>query len=384
LAVKSSKRCPFTNESALMDRWPLQLRTRARLAGQLKTFLLVAIFTTVVAVSVQAAERAPGFIQFSVQDLEGQFIPIGEVEFCLNGGQCIYADIERGFPGHFYLNAADLNPDETYTVMIYTMNVQVIYEIRDWAFVPEDYDRGWDKVLNCEKFLIYPQFHGDPQSRLSFKVDATLNPVWEERAGEGFVIEEPDPLRFPDFVFTAQANTMLGDKFKSNTDAAGGVLSVSPGWQMSGTWRHKYPSVHAWEKGWVTCRELTLTYAQTRYETMEVMTPGRVSDVLFHRVNIAYGLGRMNQAQIHHYSLAAVLSLGGIYDGSKKLQYLDRSYGLLGFGLQARYMKMFLSGGGLEVGAVIEASAIHYAADAAEDDYWFGLAPAISLGVVVF
>jgi len=363
-----------------MHRWFPQLR----LAGQLKIFLLVVILAASGSVSVQAAGREQGFIQFSVQDLDGEFIPIGEVEFCLNGGGCIYADIERGFPGHFYLNSKDLVPEQTYTVMIYTMDVQVIYEIRDWEFIPADYDRGWDKVLNCEKFLIFPQFRGDPGARMSFKVDTTLNPVWEERAGEGFVIEEADPLKFPDFIFTAQVNTILGEKFTSDTSAAGGVISVSAGWQASGTWRHAYPRRHAWDEGWVTCRELTVTYAQNRYETMEIITPGRISDVTYHRVNIAYGLARMNQVQINHYGISALLSLGGIYDGAKKLEFNGRSYGLYGVGLQARYMRMLLSGGGLEVGGVIEASAIYYPTDAADDDFWYGLAPTVSLGVVVF
>lgn len=367
-----------------MQRRICLLRRTAQLAGRLKIFLLVAIIAALGLLPVQAAERAPGFIQFSVQNSASEFIPIGEVEFCVNGGKCIYADIERGFPGHFYLSASDLDEDATYTVMIYTMDVQVIYEVRDWQYVFEDYNRGWDKALNCEKFLIYPQFHGDPQKGLSFKVDATLNPEWEERAGTQFEIEEANPLQFPQFILAAQVNSMLGGNFKSDTNVAGGVISVSPGWQVSGTWRHGYPARYSWEEGWVTCRDLKVTYAQNRYETMEVVTPGRVSDVTFHRVNVAYGLTRMSQSQINHYGAAAVLSVGGIYDGSQALTYLDREYDLLGGGLQAHYQKMFLSSGGLEVGGIIEASAIYYPSKDGDDDFWFGLAPSLSLGVVVF
>lgn len=365
-----------------------QPRKTLRLLASLKICLMAAILAASLPPASDAADRSPGFIQFSVQDLESNFIPIGEVEFCLNDegdtDACIYADIEHGFPGHFYLSAEDLVPERTYTVMIYTMDVQVIYEIRDWVYVPEDYDRGWDKVLNCEKFLIFPQFHGDPAGRLTFKLDTTLNPEWEERAGEGFVIEEADPLKFPDVIVAVQPNSMLGGQFKSDTNAAGGVISVSTGWQISGTWRHGYPQRHRWDEGWVTCRELTVTYAQNRYETKSIMAPGRIGDVTFHRLNLAYGLSRMNQSQINHYGIAALLSVGGIYDGDGKLTYLDRTYGLFGAGVQAHYRKMFLSGGGLEVGAVVEASAVYYPADADSDDFWFGLAPAVSLGVVVF
>ena len=45
---------------------------------------------------------------------------------------------------------------------------------------------------------------------------------------------------------------------------------------------------------------------------------------------------------------------------------------------------MILSGGGLDVGAILEVGAIYYPADVEDDDFWFGLAPTISLGVVVF
>lgn len=368
-----------------MRQCPFQSRHGDRLAGQLKIFLTAAILAALWPVSATAAPGDPGFIQFSVQDRDEKFIPIGEVEFCLNGNSgCVYADIDRGFPGHFYVNAKDLVPGGVYTVMIYTRNVRVIYEMRDWQFVAEDYDRGWDKVLNCEKFLIFPQFRGDPDGRMDFRLDTTLNPVWEQRAGEGLIIEEPDPLRFPDFIFAAQANAMLGGRFKSDTNAAGGVISVATGWQVTGTWRHGYPQRHAWDEGWVTCRELSLTYAQNRYDTAEVVTPGRVSDVIFHRLNLGYGMSRMNQSQVNHYGVAAIVSVGGIFDGGKKLQYLDRRYGLIGVGVQAHYRKMLLSGGGLEVGAVLEAGAIYYPSQADDNDFWFGVAPSASLGVVVF
>jgi len=355
-----------------------------RRADSHPVLLIVAVFAALMSSLAQARELAPGFVQFSVQDATDNFITLGEVEFCLNGGGCLYADIDEAFPGHFYLDTAKLVPDRPYTVMIYNMDVQVIYEVRDWVFHPEDYDQGWDKVLDCEKFLVYPQFHGTRDKRLDFRVDLTLNPVWEERAGAGLVIGEADPHKFPATLFTTQLNSMLGGRFNTDANAAGGVINVSPGWQFSGTWRHHYPHRFAWDQGWLTVRELTVSYTQNRYETKSVMAPGRVSDVTFHRVNIAYGLARMNQSQVNHYGLAAVLSLGGIYDGRQKLSYRGRQYSLWGVGLQARYLKMFASGGGLDVGAVLEGSAVYYPVDARADDFWFGWAAAVSLGVVVF
>ncbi len=71
-----------------------------RLAETISLFLMAAILAAITPASVHAANPAPGFIKFSVQDLESNFIPIGEVEFCLNNvtatDNCLYADIERG------------------------------------------------------------------------------------------------------------------------------------------------------------------------------------------------------------------------------------------------------------------------------------------------
>ncbi|MCB1182960.1 hypothetical protein KDM41_05965 [bacterium] len=357
----------------------------ARHAGTAATFRIFLAAALLAALPAWSAAARPGlgFLQFSVQDLEGEFIPIGEVEFCLDDADgCLYADIDRGFPGHFNINSQDLLPDRDYTVMIYTMDVRVIYEIRGWRFVPEDYDRGWDKVLNCEKFLVYPQFRGDPQGRMEFRIDVTLNPVWEERAGAAFTIEEPDPLKFPDVLFTAQIVGQLGDRFGEDPEA--GVIGASAGWQLGLTWRHGYPERHVWDEGWVTSRELTLSYGQNRYETASIMAPGRTGDVTFHRLEVSYGLSRMSQSQVLHYGVAAVLSLGGIYDGHDVLKYLDRTYHLRGVGVRGHFRKMFLSGGGLEVGAVLEAGAVYYPADTDQHDFWSGLAPTASLGLVVF
>jgi hypothetical protein len=362
-----------------------QPRGNAGPTEHLKTFLWTAILAALWCASPAGARQAPAHLQFSVQDRLDQFIPIGEVEFCRNGdSDCLYADIDRGFPGHFTLKANELVPGASYTVMIYTMNVQVIYEMRDWVYLPADYDPGWDKLLNCNKFLVFAQFRGDPRQRLAFRVDTTLNPVWEERAVTEMVISEADPTRFPALLFAAEGTTMLGGRFSEDVSAAGGVVSVSPGLLVSGTWRHGYPRRRDLAEGWIGCRELTVSYAQNRYETLEVMSPGRISDVTFQRLNISYGLARMSQSQVSHFGAAAVVSLGGIFDGSRRLEYLGRTYSLYGLGLQSHYRHMFLSGGGLEAGVVVEAGAVWYPVDTVEDDFWFGLAPSISLGVVVF
>jgi hypothetical protein len=102
----------------------------------------------------------PAFLRFSVQDPGGNFFPHGEVEFCLQGGGCLYADIDRGYPGQFRVPAAKLVPNGLYQVIVYDPDVDVVYEVRDWRYVPEDHDPGYDILLGVDKFLVFAQFRG--------------------------------------------------------------------------------------------------------------------------------------------------------------------------------------------------------------------------------
>jgi len=92
----------------------------------------------------------PPFLRLSVQDPDGNFFPHGEVELCLHGGGCLYADIDRGYPGQFIVPTSKLTPGGLYQVLVYDPDVDVVYEMRDWRYVPADHDPSYDILLGVE------------------------------------------------------------------------------------------------------------------------------------------------------------------------------------------------------------------------------------------
>ncbi len=327
----------------------------------------------------------PAFLKFSVQDPDGNFFPKGEMEFCLPDGRCLYADIDQGFPGHFIMPSRKLVAGQTYTVMVYDPDVDVIYETRDWVYTPEDYDPGFDRLLDVEKFLVFPQFRGDEHGGLQFKVTYTLNPEWEARAGLKMAADHPDSIpHYPSVLTTVSVPVMFGSKFRSDPEAAGGVLSVSPGIALDLSWRWDYPRRMYLTGDWIPFREFTVSYAGNRYETAEIVTPGRTSDVTFHRVAVSYGIGRMSPAETNQWSLAAAVGLGVVMDGPETLAFRDRTYRMFGGGLRARYIRELLAGDGMRAGVVVQGDVMYYPADTGDDDFWHGLATSAALGLVIY
>ena len=320
---------------------------------------------------------------FSVQDENGSFYTRGVVEFCYEG-DCVFADIDLGFPGHFTLRAGDLQPDVPYTVMIYDTKMNVLYEMRDWVFVPDDYDPHWSSFHEVDKFLVFPQFHAHAERRLTFVIDTTLNPAWEELTGMAATSNVDLLPDYPTFWAGARGAFLFGNRFTSDADAAGGVVEGKPGFGLAVGWRMGYPATAATGEHWLAFREVSLAYTQNRYETNEVITPGRLSDVTFHRVTLSYGLGRQSPFGRQMWCVSAAVSLGGIYDGPEQLRYLDRDYGLAGAGLQLAYVMRVYHGRRVDAGLWLQAEAIYYPADAGDDDFWYGLAPAATVGLMIY
>lgn len=332
-----------------------------------------------------ARAGAPPVLDFSVQDPDGNFFPKGEVEFCLPDGRCLYADIDPGFPGHFSLHSADLVPGGVYTVMVYDPDVDVIYEKWDWLYRPADYDPGFDMLLRVNKFLVYPQFRGASGGRLLFEITTTLNPVWEERAGIKMAEDRPDSVPdYPRFLTGLLVPSMLGARFRSDPEAAGGVLSVSPGYGLDLSWRQGYPRGIAASEDWVPFRELTFAYAGNRYETDEVITPGRTSDVTFHRLTVAYGIGRMSPSMHSHWSVGGAVGLGAVMDGDETLQFLGRTYRMFGFGGRGRVIQEVFGGERVRMGLSAQIDVMYYPAGTDGNDFWHGLAPALAVGVAFY
>ncbi len=329
--------------------------------------------------------QLPPFIQFSIQDPSGNFFPQGEIEFCTPSGRCLDAVIQPGFPGNFYLPSRELHADTLYTVMIYDPQVQVLWELRDWVFEPEKYDIRWNRWLNTDKFLIFPRFFVHADRRMTFAIDTTLNPEWERLMGQVNDYAGPDSLPdYPRFLFTVQGSMQLGEKFGSDPEAAGGVSANKPGFGLSGIFSFGYPDRVLKRDHWASFKELAFGYAQSRYETLEVTTPGRMSDVLFHQAWVAAGYGRINQEMTTRWSLSVAATMSGIYDGTQILKYLGRTYRMYGAGLQARAVQSLWSTDRIEFGVIVRADYMYYFADEGENDFWYGWGPSVSAGLVVY
>ncbi|MBU8869607.1 MAG: hypothetical protein KOO60_01915 [Gemmatimonadales bacterium] len=335
--------------------------------------------------SLAAEVKALSFIQFSIQDESGNFFPQGEVEFCTPSGRCIDAAIQPGFPGNFYVPSEELHADTLYTVMIYDQQVKVLWELRDWVFEPEKYDVRWNRYLNLDKFLIFPRFVVYPGRRMTFDIDTTLNPEWERMMNRVDGYAGPDSLPdYPSFLAAAQVPVSLGLKFGSDLSAAGGVSAAKPGWGLVGVKRFGYPRWVLKRDHWAFFREVSLGYSQNRYETLEVTTPGRRSDVLFHQAWLAAGFGMINQEMTAQWSVAGAVSWGGLYDGTEVLKYLDRTYRMYGAGFQLRAVQSLWETERADFGLTGQAHLIYYFADTDESDFWLEWAPSISVGLVVY
>ncbi|MBK8167428.1 MAG: hypothetical protein IPK64_15905 [bacterium] len=364
------------------------IRAIARRFGPLMALAAVCALgvTTVVPARATTIDgRPPARLRFSVQDPDGKFFPHGEVEFCLHGGGCLYADIDRGYPGQFSVPAAKLVPGGLYQVIVYDPDVDVVYETRDWRYVPADHDPGYDILLGVDKFLVFAQFRGLPGGGLAFEIANTLNPEWELRAGTALANAGPDSLPgFPKLVGRLTVPLMLGSRYGEDPAAAGGVLGVDPGLGLAMAWRSRYPrSLDATERR-VPFHEFTLAWDGNRYETAQVLTPGRSSDVVFHRLTVAYGLGRASHTGESQYSLSAVLGAGAVLDRTEVLRYLGREYRMFGLGLRLVYAREVAASHGVRVGLCATAEIMHWRATPVGTDHWHGAAPAVALGLAFY
>lgn len=335
--------------------------------------------------AITATGGPPDFLRFTVQDPDGKFFPHGEVEFCLHGGGCLYADIDRGNPGQFTVPAAKLVPDGLYQIIVYDPDVDVVYEVRDWRYVPADHDPGYDILLGVDKFLVYARFRGLAGGGLAFEVSNTLNPEWEQRAGLALAASGPDSLPdFPRLVGRLTAPFMLGTHFRDDPDAAGGVLGVDAGLGLAMSWRSRYPRRLDRSESWLPFHEITLGWDGNRYTTAQVLTPGRGSDVFFHRLTAAYGVGRLSPTGDTQMSLSLVLGAGAVLDGTETLRYLGREYRMFGAGARLVYVREVAAGRGVRLGLCGIVEALRWWAQPVGTDHWHGLAPSVALGLAFF
>ena len=357
------------------------LSPRMRLIASLAGVLLACLF---VGAAAADERQVPRFIQFSIQDPGGNFFPQGEIEFCTEGGRCVYADIQEGFPGNFYLPAEELHPDTLYTVMIYDPNVKVLWEMRDWTFEPKKYDAKWNRWLSANKFLIFPRFFVHPDRSMTFEIETTLNPEWERLMRASSAIAGPDTLPdYPRFQLAVEGPVLLSGRFGSDAEAAGGVLAVKAGVGIEGSFRFRFPKKIP-RYGWFGFREISVGYAQNRYDTEAIMTPGRGSDVTYHRYWLAGGIGRLSASMSSQWNAGVLLGRGAVLDGNRALEYLGRTYRMFGVGVYARASHAVWSGDRASLGLMGRVGMTYTFAGEGDEDFWYGWEPSLSAGLVVY
>ena len=372
-----SGRTPIPLSRRPLRRWQAALRGLVAGMGAL-VVLGVAVGST------PAADVTPAPLRLAIQDPDGNFFPHGEVEFCLHGGGCLYADIDRGHPGQFAVPGAKLVPDGIYQVIVYDPNVDIVYELRDWRYVPADFDAGWDPRLGVEKFSVFARFRGRPGGALEFAVARTLNPEWERRAG--LAPAGPDSLPdFPRLAGRLVVPVQLGGAYGDGPSAAGGVLSVDFGLGAALSWRGHYGKAPASPAGWRRYREFTVAWDANRYTTAQVMRPGSESDVWFHRLTLGYGVGRLSPTGDTQLGVSLVAGAGAVLDGTDTLRWLEREYRMFGAGVRLTACRQFTTGHGLRWGLCGVIEAINWWAKPVNgQDHWHGLAPVAAVGLMVY
>jgi hypothetical protein len=384
-----AKRSPANAASA--ERTTMRLpsaRTTSMMPGaRIGLFAALMVACTLMPGGVHAGTvdgQPPHFLRFSVQDPDGKFFPHGEVELCLHGGNCVYADIDRGYPGQFIVPGEKLVPNGLYQVLVYDPDVDVVYEMRDWRYDPADFDPGYDILLDADKFNVYAQFRGKAGGGLTFEVANTLNPAWEERAGRLRIVAADSLLLVPRLVGRAVVPFMLGGHFKDDTEAAGGVNGVDPGLGVALAWRSHYPHRIDTTERWLPFHEVTLAWDGNRYRTDQVLAPGRESDVFFHRLTVGYGIGRLSPAGDTQVSLSVVAGAGAVLDGTELLRYRGREYRMFGAGARLVAIREVAAGRGVRIGLCGVVEAMRWWAQPVETDHWYGLAPSAALGVAFY
>jgi hypothetical protein len=350
----------------------------------------LALGVALACLALLAADRAPAIeppaalLHLSVQDPDGKFFPHGEVEFCLHGGGCLYADIDRGNPGQFVVPGAKLVPDGLYQVLVYEPNLDIVYELRNWRYVPADFDAGWDPRLGVEKFSVYARFRGLPGGALEFAVARTLNPEWERRAGLAPAGSDSLP-DFPRLAGRLVVPVQLGGAYGDGPDAAGGVLSVDIGVGAALSWRGHYQQAPPSPASWRHYREFTVAWDANRYTTAQVMRPGNESDVWFHRLTLGYGAGRLSPTGDTQLGVSFVAGVGAVLDGTDTLRWLEREYRMFGAGVRLTACRQFTTGYGLRWGLCGVFEAVNWWATPVNgQDHWHGLAPVAAVGLMVY
>ncbi len=358
---------------------------RIRTACVIVALLAASVTTAGADTSAAAADS----LEFVIETTAGEPLWGGELEFCA-GEDCVFVELVSP-DGRFGIAVADVDPDKAYTVIHYDERGRTAHALRGWRYVPSSWDRGRDPELGVDRMIISPTFTGTDDGQLIFSLNTEVNPAWQEMrevAVAEVVRAERDGMLAvapPRLAFAWRVPLMLGGRFVADEGFAGGVESVKPGLSFGLDLLFGFADVTgAPAAGWSGYRVFELAYAGNRYETRQLLSPGELSDVTFHRLSLSFGTGWMSPTREWDLRLGISAAWGGIYDGDDVLAYGGRDYGLSGAGAYAQVRRSIVRGGGADVGLVVRGGYMHYPADAEDGDIWYGGAPSLAVGLVVF
>lgn len=340
--------------------------------------LAVGLLVCLAGTSAAQTGSSPQLIK-KIQVLDQNKAPLaaGDVDFYV--GEDLLDRLKIGPNGYVEIDHAKFSTGSTYKISIWNEDLDEIFVTSSWIYNPESFDPEADRGI--DKYVVTVTLQGKVGRDLEMVFSRTLNPAWEEREREQATeVAEEQLAGPPTVVGWVGVNFMFGN-FGANADALAGVPDAQPGLAVGFGYRHHYNDADP--DSWRGYRELAFLYAQNRYTTTQVQNPSEQSDVTFHNITLAYGLGWKKSK--NDLTVFGALALGGVYDGSNGLSYNGRDYtGMLGFGVNGRYIRTLAGGAKLKLGLYAQGELMYYAVDSQDNDHWYGLAPSVAIGVAVF
>ncbi len=347
-----------------------------------KMALLMLFLVSVAPVVVQAQTNNSENQKITVQilDSEGNLVDGGYLMF--RGAEQSEVEFEVTGKGTISFSPSDFDLQEIYRVAFENLDEEIVYLSDGWKFKPEDYSLEFDAKQQVNKFSIAPQFRDSGQSHQSEKDKTIMEYSSNKTPNSAWV--EPTTISVPKYLFAIQVPFLFGSNWTTSDEALLGVPESSLGWQFVGSYRYGFPEDPGSGGESISFRELSLAYAFNKYTVQQFLDPNDTADVSFLRVTAAYSFGKMSSNLKTHYTYGLALSYGGIFDGSSTLEYLGRTYNLFGAGAQGKFNYQILQTGGVDMGLQGQLELMYYPADSSENDFWYGLSPSFSLGVIFY
>jgi hypothetical protein len=345
-------------------------------------FLLMVLLVILAPVAVQANDEveASQTITVKILDANGSLVTGGSLLF--KGSDQREIEFKVTEKGSIGFSETDFPSHEIYRVAYEDTIGQTVFLMDSWTFDSEEYELEYNTKQKVNKYQISPVFQDTgvahpneiPMTVMTYQVNRVQNPWWYETT----------TISTPKFLLAAQASTMFGSNWTTNSDALKGVVGQSLGFNFVGAYRFGYPDDQSVGKPVISFRELSVAYAFHGYEVNQALEPGQTADLTFHRVTAAFSFGRMSNSLNRHYCFGPAISVGGILDGSNVLEYMNRTYRMVGFGAQGKYIIKVVHMLGIDLGLQGQLEIMYYPADNIENDFWYGLAPSFSLGATIY